>query len=76
MLVSAISANNPKVIINNNLPLNNSRSGENVSDTSFSFLSTKKSNQDNSITKTFGVINEWKAFCHEQILNGKLDVIA
>ena len=36
----------------------------------------KMSQSNDEEQKMFDAINEWKNFCHQQILNGKLDVIA
>ena len=65
MLVSAVSSNSLKTVFNTRIKTN-----ENViiNETPDKTLEEKSS--------IFDSINEWKTFCHEQILQGKLDIIA
>ena len=78
MQVSAISVQN-----NNGytLPINlmNNRLTEQIGDTSFnsltSFSNLKSMSADNK-SMVFDSINQWKNFCHRQILGEKLDIIA
>lgn len=78
MLISAISSN----IIAPNTKINpiskvNRKNYENLADTSFnSTQSVPKNKQDKKLNEIYDSINEWKYFCHEQILGGKLDIIA
>ena len=67
MLVSAISVNrNNGYNISSNMPFYNNRSNETIGDTSFNSLTPYSNNN----------INEWKNFCHKQILGKKLNTIA
>ena len=43
-------------------------------ETVFNSIASSKNKSD--MAKVYANINEWKDFCHEQILNGKLDIIA
>ena len=77
MLVSAVSANhfqsNKIAEVNiKNEPTQPENNGE------LSFNSYALSKKGSSIEKLslYDSINEWKDFCHKQILSGKLDVIA
>ena len=78
MLVSAISTN----LYQAYKASENSSSGkatETSNDTAFNSLITsvnKKTNIDSSTFMPFDAINEWKYFCHKQILNSNLDIIA
>lgn len=71
MLVSAISANSTIKTLN-------TKGGDNNGDAAFSSLTSyaKRSNLENEMTGLYDSINEWKSFCHKQILSGKLDIIA
>ncbi len=75
MLVSAISATNQKSAFINSFYYAN-KYQENSTETAFSALSLPKNSQNNNQTPVYDAINEWKNFCHQQILAGKLDVIA
>lgn len=79
MLVSAVNANlfQSKKIAENTNTKNNPVSTEKNADTVFNSL-PNSSKKTTSIEKKrlYDSINEWKDFCHKQILNGKLDVIA
>ena len=79
MLVSAVNANllQSKKIAENPNTKNNPVSTEKNADTVFNSL-PNSSKKTTSIEKKrlYDSINEWKDFCHKQILNGKLDVIA
>ncbi len=80
MLVSAISVNqNNGYNLSSNMPFYNSRSGETIGDTSFNSLTpyvSKKSIPAEKLPQLFDNINEWKNFCHKQILGSKLNTIA
>ena len=80
MLVSAISVNrNNGYNISSNMPFYNSRSNETIGDTSFNSLtpySNKKSVPAEKLPQVYNNINEWKNFCHNQILGKKLNTIA
>ena len=77
MLISAISAN----IVTPNTKIypcaKVSMKLENSADTSFNSTQPNlKKIQDKKLNEIYDSINEWKNFCHEQILGGKLDIIA
>ena len=79
MLVSAILANHGS--INKNIGTNyyttNERIHETIGETAFNSLaSNSKKNSGIEKLGLYDSINEWKEFCHKQILNGNLDVIA
>lgn len=80
MLVSAISRNyNGGYKMSSNMPFYNSRSNETIGDTAFNSLTpytNKKSVPTEELPQVFDNINEWKNFCHKQILGGNLNVIA
>ena len=76
MLVSAISA-----ISGQNLRSQNLNYGSmNVHKVDNSAVSAYKSNALHVLpsknNNVFDSINQWQAFCHRQILGGKLDIIA
>ena len=70
MLVSAISSNN--TVFNTRI---NSRGGDSYTETALNYLNLKDE-PETQRNELFNSINEWKSFCHEQIENGKLDIIA
>lgn len=74
MLVSAISANNYQTSVNTNV---NTKGNDNYVDKAFnsSPISSKKNTIEKDC-KVFDEINKWKHFCHQQISEGNLDVIA
>ena len=76
MLVSAISTGHYSTVWNYNLVRNND--SDIVSDTTFNALTpfSKRISAERSKKQIFDSINEWKNFCHSQILKGKLDIIA
>lgn len=80
MLVSAISMNtNNGYKVSSNMPFYNSRSNETIGDTAFNSLTpyaSKKNVSSDKLPQVFDNINEWQNFCHNQILGGKLNVIA
>ena len=78
MLVSAISMNkNQAYNVSSNMPFYNSRSNETIGDTSFNSLPpNKKSVPAEKLPQVYDNINEWKNFCHSQILGKKLNTIA
>ena len=77
MLVSALSA-----VSSNSLRSQNPKYGSmsvsrvekiNIGDYKVNALQVMPENRSK---KVFDSINQWKAFCHRQILGGKLDIIA
>lgn len=79
MLVSAISLNrNNGYNMSSNMPFYNTRSNETIGDTAFNSLTpyAKKSVPAEKLPQIFDNINEWKNFCHKQILGEKLNTIA
>lgn len=80
MQVSAISVNHGiGYSVNGNMPFYNSRSNETIGDTAFNSLasfSSKKAVPAENLPQVLDSINEWKNFCHKQILGEKLNVIA
>lgn len=75
MLVSAISANRPQSVFTNNYNFVNSRGGD-TTDSKLGVFSSKQSTVNAEMMRLYDSINEWKTFCHRQMDNGKLDVIA
>lgn len=74
MLVSAISATHNQNLRLVNYGFINSRGGDSGTDTiNVPSIATPTNNNEG---EDFNSINEWKAFCHKQIANGKLDIIA
>ena len=80
MIVSAITGSYSPVVGVKKVQYDkarDSRRNEFYTDTTFNSLSPyKKTNSNSDMTKVFDSINEWKGFCHKQIVGGKLDVIA
>ena len=72
MLVSAISSNSCQSVFNTN---NKTKNIDCYADTAFNSLNSRKKLSDKQ-DKLFNSINEWKYFCHHQIEQGKLDIIA
>lgn len=72
MQVSAISSANNHTVFNTRV---NSRGGDNYIETAFNYLNLKEE-PETQRNELFNSINEWKNFCHKQIENGKLDIIA
>ena len=73
MLVSAVTSCCQSVY---NLK-SNTRGSENCADTSFSSLNApSRLNSCRELAKVYDSINEWKHFCHKQIVDGELDIIA
>ena len=71
MLVSAVSLTNCQTIFSND---NKPKINDYYADTAFNSLNSKKIINERQ-SKVFDSINEWKNFCHQQIEQGKLDVI-
>ena len=71
MHVSAISASSLNTIFSNRF---NNPSVEGCGDKNLHC--SKKDLSKLNEAKLFEAINEWKSFCHRQIVDGKLDVIA
>ena len=79
MQVSAINAQgNYGYNMTNNLNIYNSRYNEQIGETSFNSLTpaTKKTVSDEKLPYVFDSVNQWKNFCHQRILGGKLNIIA
>ena len=78
MLVSAVSANyfQSKKIAESKAVTKKEKPVDNANDMAFN--STPNKIKKTSIEKLsrYNSINEWKDFCHKQILAGNLDVIA
>jgi len=79
MLVSAISANHNRTMGLKSAPYAfvNARGNDNTGDAAFNSLTSyaKRTDLDNKIPRLYDSINEWKNFCHHQIINGNLDII-
>lgn len=77
MLVSALSAVSGHNLRSQNLNYGgmsvNRIDGLNAGDYKVNALQVLPENRSKNV---FDSINQWKAFCHRQILGGKLDVIA
>ena len=74
MLVSAISTNRV-----NSLPYYGLRANEPADETTFSSLTPSLKEEPIPETKQLRIyesINEWKNFCHKQILGEKLNILA
>ena len=55
------------------------RSNEPIADTSFNSLTpytSKKTTSSDKLPYVFDSVNQWKNFCHQRILGGKLNIIA
>ena len=80
MQVSAIHmADNNGYNMSNSINVYNSRFNDTIGDTSFNSLTpyaSKKTSQNDKLPMVFDSVNQWKNFCHQRILGGKLDVIA
>lgn len=76
MQVSAISANTFHLGYNAINPV--VKCAEVSRETSFNSLTSvqRPVPQEEEMTKLYNSINKWKYFCHEQILGGKLNIIA
>lgn len=72
MRVSAISMNYYRAYYNQKI---NSRGNDNTEISKTNSSNPSQKNNDNK-EKIFESINEWKNFCHSQIEQGKLDIIA
>ena len=77
MLVSAISANCYNLAIHKSPEKvkNDKKADKKQSDKAFNSLPSNTDNEKN-LAEIYKSINEWKEFCHQQILAGKLDIIA
>ncbi len=71
MLVSAVSANNIQTVFSTGI-----KSQDSVGNKTYNILKETPENIEENKASLFDSINEWKYFCHEQILKGKLDIIA
>ena len=80
MQVSAITQNDNCYNMSNSINQISSRYKEQIGDTSFNSLTPYNSNK-RSVSKeklpiVFDSVNQWKNFCHQRILGGKLNIIA
>lgn len=79
MQVSAISVNhNSAYKMSNNKPYYKNRANDFIAETAFNSLtpySVKKSVPSENMPQVFDSINQWKNFCHKQILGEKLNVV-
>lgn len=79
MLVSAVSANHfqSNRIAENSIVKTKSVQADNNTDVAFNSLNPL-SQKSASIERLslYESINEWKDFCHKQIMDGKLNIIA
>lgn len=80
MQVSAIMQNENGYKISNNMNQINNRHKEQIGDTSFNSLtpygSNRKAVSAEKLPIVFDSVNQWKNFCHQRILGGKLNIIA
>ena len=74
MLVSAVSASSLKTVFNTGIK---KQIKDNSNDNAFVYFNDSPGNitVENQM-KIFESINEWKNFCHNQIEQGKFDIIA
>ena len=72
MQVSAISMNYYRAYYNQKI---NSRGNDNIESSKPNTSTPVQKSNDNK-EKLFESINEWKNFCHKQIEQGRLDIIA
>lgn len=79
MQVSAINAqSNNGYNMSNKIPVYN-RYNDQIKDTSFNSLTpyaSKKTTSSDKLPYVFDSVNQWKNFCHQRILGGKLNIIA
>ena len=78
MQVSAINAQSDKGYNMSNRIVYN-RSNDPIADTSFNSLTpytSKKTSKSDKLPYVFDSVNQWKNFCHQRILGGKLNIIA
>ena len=78
MQVSAINAQSDNGYNMSNRIVYN-RSNDPIADTSFNSLTpyiSKKALSDDKLPYVFDSVNQWKNFCHQRILGGKLNIIA
>ena len=80
MQVSAITQNDNGYNMTNSINQVNGRYKEQIGDTSFNSLTPYNSNKRQFSTAkmpiVFDSVNQWKNFCHQRILGGKLNIIA
>ena len=63
----------------NSIASYSNRYNEQIGDTSFNSLSrysSKKNPSEEKLPYVFDSVNQWKNFCHQRILGGKLNIIA
>lgn len=79
MQVSAVNMQNNGYVMSNNTGVFNARLNDIKGDTSFNSLtpySTKRATTQEPVPMVFDSVNQWKKFCHQRILGGKLNIIA
>ena len=77
MLVSAISLTNGNSYnISNNMPYYGIRSIDKDDETASVSFAPFRGIQQDKTSQLFDHINEWKNFCHKNILGQKLDIMA
>lgn len=77
MHVSAISANHCNMVANKRPIINKNdkiKTNSNAENSQISIVT--KTNKELNLDEVYRQINEWKAFCHQQIADGKLNIIA
>lgn len=76
MLVSAISANHYNMVTNKRPIIDNRNiNNKKIVETSYQDIITE-TNKNLNTDEIYKSINEWKKFCHHQIMDGKLNIIA
>lgn len=79
MLVSAISTCEHNCFTNNAVPFYYNKKTDPIADTSFNSLTpynSRRAANKETLAKIYNNINEWKGFCHNQVLGEKLNIIA
>ena len=72
MRVSAVSLNSQQTFFN----IKNSRKVKNNNEPASKALKNPSKTNSQNNSKIYDSINEWKYFCHQQIEQGKLNIIA
>ena len=79
MQVSAVNMQNNSYVMSNDAGVSNSRIADAKGDTSFNSLTpyiSKRNGTSDKMPMVFDSVNQWKNFCHQRILGGKLNIIA
>lgn len=77
MLVSAISANHYSMVASKRPVIDKKENIKSLKNTETSQDSiVTKVNQELNLEEVYRQMNEWKLFCHRQIMDGKLNIIA